>query len=326
MDLITVIIPAYNAEKTIGRAVKSVLNQIGVNLEVLIINDGSTDGTADICADFQSNDNRIKLFSIENHGVSYARNYGLERANGEYIGFVDSDDWIERNMYSILLNTMKKYNAELSVCAFVNKIEGAKHKAESVSIKTGIVEDVEMYGAVYHSKDVGGYLWNKLFKKQLITTKLDERYAQCEDFLFVLHYLQNIRRLAYTNEKLYHYVRQNIIDNYKYTKRSLTLMPAYEDILSVYQDKAEKYVPDIRKHVLKTYLNFRARYKILGDCDKELKTRIQEGIEEYLNSVISDKKISINDKMNILLTYWFPKTMLRLKKRIQYKIKKDGRW
>ena len=114
--LISVVVPAYNAERTIKRCLESILRQTYSNLEVLLINDGSIDSTEDICLKIAENDNRLKVVTIPNGGVSHARNVGIEKATGELITFVDADDYIDADMYQTLNDTMEKYNVPIVHC------------------------------------------------------------------------------------------------------------------------------------------------------------------------------------------------------------------
>ena len=326
MNLISIIIPAYNAEKTIKKAAQSVLDQIDVNLELIIVDDGSNDRTKELCEEIREEDNRVKVFRINNHGVAYARNYGISQSTGEFIGFVDSDDWVEPHMYSVLFNLIKTKKLHLSICNFSNELNGRAVQSNNDGKQSGVIQGTEMYGQVYYSKNIGGYLCNKLFEKKYIKTRIDEKYAQCEDYIFVLNYLKGIDGFAYTNEKLYHYNRRNSFDDFGYNARSLTLIPAYEDVLKIYSEFAPVYMPAIRTHVLKTYLNFYARFKIICDDNTELKKKIQSGIKTYFSIVMKDSQVSFKEKLNIFLTYVFPKSSLRIKKVVLYCRRNKGKW
>ena len=117
MSLISVIVPIYNVEKYLDRCVDSIINQTYKNLEIILVDDGSPDNCLAICDSWAEKDRRIKVIHKENGGVSSARNSALDIASGDYIGFVDSDDWIEPDMYEILIKNAKKYDADISRCA-----------------------------------------------------------------------------------------------------------------------------------------------------------------------------------------------------------------
>ena len=118
--LISIIVPVYNTAVFLENCINSLLNQTYCNLEIILVDDGSTDESLEICQKYEKNHSQIKCIHIDNHGVSYARNIGLSVARGEYIGFVDSDDWIEPNMYSTLYRGMVSNNVQLASCTFFN--------------------------------------------------------------------------------------------------------------------------------------------------------------------------------------------------------------
>ena len=121
---LSIIIPMYNAENTIEMTVQSILNQNYSNFEIIIINDGSTDKSYDICQKIRISENRIRLFNIENNGVAYARNFGVKQAQGKYIIHVDSDDIVSKNGYSSLIKVAESTNADLIIATyFVGKDE-----------------------------------------------------------------------------------------------------------------------------------------------------------------------------------------------------------
>ena len=106
-ELISIIVPIYNVEKYIHKCIESIINQTYKNLEIILVDDGSPDNCGNICEEYAKNDSRIKVIHKENNGLSSARNAGLEICKGDYIGFVDSDDYIELNMYEVLINALK---------------------------------------------------------------------------------------------------------------------------------------------------------------------------------------------------------------------------
>lgn len=333
MEKISIIIPVYNSEKTVSRAIESILGQTYAEIELILVDDGSTDCSGMICDRYAAENANIKVVHVMNGGVSKARNIGLSYAIGKYVGFVDSDDWVEPEMYSVLVGLMEANEAQMVTCEMSNEILGCDI-GDLRNQKVGIVDNgaveiirgMEMYSSVYYRHEIGGYLCNKLFRKQFIVEKLNEEISQCEDFLFVLGYLKHIELFVHIPQKFYHYQRNNEEENYQYSERTLSLLPAYEKILKIYEEKAKKYAADIRKHVLKNYLNFRARYKTIRDNDIGLKQQIDSGIKKYMKIVLKDKHVSIKEKINIVLTYIVPVTMLKAKKKILYRQRNQGKW
>ncbi|MGZ5551627.1 MAG: glycosyltransferase family 2 protein, partial [Nitrososphaeraceae archaeon] len=146
-DKISIIIPVYNGVKYLPKCIDSVLNQTYKNLEIILVDDGSTDESGKICDTYSLKDNRIKVVHKQNGGLSDARNTGLKIATSEYIGFVDSDDFIESDMYEILLKTLYAYDADIVQCASY-KIIDEKINPEHYS---GTVEQFDSYSALEES-------------------------------------------------------------------------------------------------------------------------------------------------------------------------------
>ena len=196
-NLISIIIPVYNVENLLPLTLNSVLNQSYQNLEIILIDDGSTDTSLSICEEYAKKDARIKVFHQENSGVSVARNIGLSFAKGEYIGFVDSDDMIHPDMFAKLLGDMLCFDVDLAICdtAFINvdaieipdRDTDNKCTEKYISIKTSLLD------ILWGDDERKFYcIWDKLFKKSII-----DNYNICfhpslkigEDTLFVISYL-----------------------------------------------------------------------------------------------------------------------------------------
>ena len=164
--LISVIINVYNREKFIGKCIESVINQTYKNLEILIINDGSTDNTLKICESYK--DERIRIITTENLGLSLSRNVGIDNAKGEYLYFIDSDDFVENDVIEYLYNLCKKYNAKFSTCIPLTVFDynfTVNNKNERIDVLTSY----EMLKKVLILEDMSGTTWNKLLKKDLFS-------------------------------------------------------------------------------------------------------------------------------------------------------------
>ena len=122
--MISVIVPVYNVEPYLRKCLDSIVNQTYRDFEILIIDDGSTDGSGRICDEYAEKDSRIKVFHTENRGLSCARNLGLAEAKGEWIGFVDSDDWIEPDMYEVLIRRAEETGADVVECSHYKELDG----------------------------------------------------------------------------------------------------------------------------------------------------------------------------------------------------------
>ena len=166
---ISVIVPVYNTEKYLGECVQSILNQIFTDFELLLIDDGSTDQSGAICDTYALQDKRVKVFHKENGGVSSARNMGLDEARGEWIVFVDSDDWVAPNMYSDMLKQAETTGSDLVMCKKIYMSDGEHY----TTITDTIVENKEQMMSLIISGKTSVSVWSRLVKKQLF---LDKRF------------------------------------------------------------------------------------------------------------------------------------------------------
>ena len=209
--LISVIIPIYKVEDYLPRCIDSIINQSYKNLEIILVDDGSPDNCGKICDDYAKKDSRIRVIHKQNGGVSSARNAALDIARGDYIAFVDSDDYIESDMYAHLYNNLIKYKADVSICGFLsiysNSNKTCERKSDSV---IDIHNGVSALQNVFSGDLYQGYLWNKLFKKSLVDNqRFDTKIKVCEDSLFCTQVFVNAKSVVYDSVQLYNYFRHS---------------------------------------------------------------------------------------------------------------------
>lgn len=205
---LTVVVPAYNAEKTIKRCLDSILSQTYSNLEVLLINDGSKDGTEDICLKIAENDNRLKVITIPNGGVSHARNVGIEKSIGELITFVDADDYIDADMYQTLTDTMEEYDVSIVHCSYKN-VDENEHILSVVGDNGKVIvqDHDEAMSCLVQGKLFAGGLWNKIYKITLFDNiRLDETIKFNEDVLANIYLFDLVDKSVYIDKPFYNYV------------------------------------------------------------------------------------------------------------------------
>jgi len=214
--MVNVIVPVYNCEIYLGKCIDSILKQTYKNIEVIIINDGSNDSSYEIAKRFSKLDKRIKLINQENKGVSVSRNVGLENSTGEYVLFVDADDYIENNMVELLVNASEKYDAQITSSGlFVEEISSDHLKKTLVSIAFNdgdtIVLNNEELRCVFPKKlatTVFHSVFAKLYRLDYIRINsvfFDPKISLGEDYLFNLPLFRKIDKYAYLNRPLYHY-------------------------------------------------------------------------------------------------------------------------
>ena len=204
-NLVSIIVPIYNSEVTIERCIKSIINQTYYNIEIILIDDGSTDNTSLICKKYQAIDERIVYIKKENTGVSNTRNYGLNISKGKYIQFVDSDDYIDKNCTEKMVNSIEKNNADIVICG----INIAKRKKKILnSINANNINSLK--NEIYIFKDLINtgllfYIWNKLYLKNKIINNFDETMTLGEDVIFNLNYLKLVNKVNIIDEGIYNY-------------------------------------------------------------------------------------------------------------------------
>ena len=255
--LVSIIIPVYNVEKYLEKCIASVVNQTYTNLEIILIDDGSPDNCPAICDQWQAKDSRIKVIHQQNGGLSVARNEGLKIATGEFIGFVDSDDWIEPEMYQTLLAAMQKTGADIAICKSLNETEDSQTlvpKPKSPTIKTYPAEKaLEML--LSGKSSIRNAVWNKLFRKHLLENIPFQVGKIYEDMLWTPQIIGSAKTVVTIDLPLYHYLF-----------RSGSLSHDVHNLYHILKDESEMYERRIQ-YVHEHYPNLEdlaiAEYQIL---------------------------------------------------------------
>lgn len=222
-DLISIVVPIYNSELYLSKCIDSIINQTYKNLEIICVNDGSTDSTADILAKYAENDSRIKIITMPNGGISNARNTAHKYVLGQYIMYVDSDDWIELDTCEKALNAAKEFDADVVFWNYVREF-GEISKSQYIYGSKNIVFENDVQIKQLHRKFFGPYneelanpekldsvvtVWGKLYRAELIIDKnisfVSTKRVVAEDLLFNVHFFTNVKKAIYLNDCFYHY-------------------------------------------------------------------------------------------------------------------------
>lgn len=209
--LLSIIVPVYNAEKYIANTINSVLEQQYDNFELLLVDDGSTDNSKMICQKYSGLDSRIRLITKENGGVSSARNEGLNAAKGEYIAFLDSDDYVANDMYYFLVDNIVRSNSDISICGYYYVTE-EEYKTLRNKNNEGINEPVSyIYNPIekYYELNNMPPIWNKVYKRRVVEhMRFNESISYGEDLLFSSMAVLNSECVCYSNKKAYYYIKR----------------------------------------------------------------------------------------------------------------------
>lgn len=300
--MISVIVPVYNVEKYIRNCLDSIINQTYKDLEIILVDDGSTDNSGAICDEYAQKDSRIKVIHKQNGGLSSARNAGLDNATGKYVGFIDSDDFIELDMYEKLLNTLQVTQTDVCMCGCkIVSEQGAILFKNNLPIKIYKIDDI--------LKDVILPLetsaWNKLYKREIIgNARFPEGKIHGEDLIFTLEYLTSEMTFSAIEDYSYYYVKHpSSITTSKFSIKSFDEVYCKDQ---AYNLVAEKF-PHYKENALKWC--FRARMNII----RKLLGSVQ--IEEY-NAEYE------NYKTWVIKNYKLVKCRLSLKERLEFNLLK----
>ncbi len=259
--LVSIVIPVFNAEKTIYNCINDVLNQTFKNFEIVIINDGSTDNSLQICNDFALRDERIKIFSNMNHGVSYSRNYGIKKSQGRYLVFVDSDDRCPNTMLETLL---KFNNGEFVLSNISDYYKNSLHSENDIYAYEGqylLSEFLEKVFVFNNIKHFTGAIYAKLFDLLIIKNNkifFDENLNYAEDFLFIVTYLKFAPKIKIIPITTYHYTI--------YVKNSLTQKNFHNtDVYNFWKQRVYVYkkYEELMSSFCRNYINIEAKTKEL---------------------------------------------------------------
>ena len=202
-DLISVIVPVYNVEKYLRQCLESIINQTYKNLEIILVDDGSTDNSGNICEEYAPKDNRIKVIHKTNSGLSSARNAGLDICTGEYIGFVDSDDWLEPDMYEILHDKMIEDQADIVNCGFYREYK--EHREKFAVLEKCVYSGYDVIEQSYSSPYVCYAVWFKLYRRQCFDKVRFPVGKNYEDLAIFFPTFEKARKVLVIPEALYHY-------------------------------------------------------------------------------------------------------------------------
>ncbi len=310
-EKISVIVPIYNVEPYLEKCIDSILNQTYQNLEIILVDDGSPDKCPAICDEYAKKDARIKVIHKENGGLSSARNAGLDVATGEYIAFVDSDDYLHEKTYEKLLCRLLADNADMALCDiyFVNE-KDEELNINTISLKDSVWREhifwQELYGVNYTACVVA---WNKLYKAEIFQ-KLRYPIGKIHEDEFVIHQIvNNCARISVLNEKLYYYLqRGDSIVGQSYTLQRMDVVEGLLARALYFYHKGEQRLSELcLKRIVGCFL---VAYKRLDFKLKNNQKRFKELRKQFRKCYKIIKKRS-NSK-NFIINEWIFCVSIRL--------------
>lgn len=303
MPKISIIVPVYNCEKYISNCINSILEQSFKDFELILVDDGSSDRSFEICESFAKKDNRVRAIHQPNSGVSRARNRGLDEAKGEYIGFVDGDDCVDKEMYKRLYKNLADNNADISICGIVNyflKKNGITEKVRQSQVDGfWIFSGEQALKEALQSRLYSVNPVNKLFKKKLFDKLRYPEGKISEDAFLIPVVISKAGKVVYDSKPMYYYLRrENSITTSNFSDRDWDVVEAYKNHLNMVSEK----FPNLKK-----VAKFRYLWSYTYVIDKIM---LSENFENYLRDF---KKAFDFIKKNILEIIFNPYFSLKRK-------------
>lgn len=246
MKKISLIIPIFNTQKYLEKCLRSAVSQDYKNIEIICVDDGSTDGSSYILDKYAEKYENIIAIHQKNGGESNARNRGLSVASGDYIGFMDCDDWIESDMYSKLSNVLELYDVDMVASGWVKEFsEQSIMVRNQGQVKTGVIYQDELLRYVYHRDQYQGfaYMWNKLYKREVLYgkddnfLKFDENLKLGGDIYYLAQILMNVENAVYIDEPFYHYrQRMESGSHSQNVEERIDSLVAYDYVIQLFQE------------------------------------------------------------------------------------------
>lgn len=258
MECVSIIVPVYNVEEYLERCIKSILSQTYKNIEILLIDDGSTDSSREICDYYQTVDNRIKVFHKSNGGLSDARNFGIEKSNGDYLTFLDSDDWIDKYYVEKLLLLCQKYDADISICNYLatyNEMDVInRNNAEKILLVTNH-EAMKYFFTKYNTQFT--IACAKLYSKSLFNNIRFPYGKLHEDEFTTYKLLYAAKKIVFTEEQLLFYWQRSdgIMGKKENLKNKIHLVEAFNERLLFFENQGlNKEYNLLVKHIISFFM------------------------------------------------------------------------
>jgi len=282
-DLITVVVPVYNVKNFLEKCVDSIIDQTYKNIEILLIDDGSSDGSESICDEYAINDSRVRSFHKQNGGLADARNYGIDRAQGKYITFVDSDDWIDQDFLELLYNSINDKNAEISVCDFRFCYDGQSIPDRNWINSTSEVLDTESaLNTMIYANKFASHATNKMYLSSLFKDIRFPKGKYYEDLFTIYKIVARAHKVVYINAPKYNYcIRMNSISTSTFSLHHMDYIEASQNIVNFCIDKHPKCQRSAYFNYQRNVMQTIDKYLISRSQSKELESELYNDLDKY---------------------------------------------
>lgn len=304
MYLISIIVPVYNVEDYLCKCIESLINQTLKDIEIILVNDGSTDTSPQICDRYAKKDKRIKVIHKENGGLSDARNTGISVANGKFIAFLDSDDWVNLEMYEKLYSYACVNDADIVQCDFMKVYNEENFSCNNIDTKTELHTGIQALNHLHgnrHGKTV--VVWNKIYKKELFRDIRFPKGRIHEDEFIMYKILHKSNKIIDTNLPMVYYRQRNgSIMNSEFNIKRLDILDAWKERIDFFEDNKLVELKEITESRLCSKL--KSMYSELSKSNIKNKDKILKCIKRYMITDYSKfiKNSYITNKGKVALT------------------------
>lgn len=291
---ISIIVPVYNVENYLTKCLDSLVNQTYQNIEILVVDDGSKDNSGKIIKDYSEKyPDKIKAFTKENGGLSDARNFGIDRATGDYIGFVDSDDYVTETMFEEMILLAEEHKTEIVICN-IQKVDENGLVTQKLTQIPNMPEKIKLEDYFSVFSDISYFACNKLFKKELFNQKRFKKGAHFEDIQLIPQLLLECETIAQTQNFHYQYLERTDSITKTHTEKGLDILKAVQDVENIFGKSQYAH----KRKELKNFQIFEGVYSFLAYLAFVKEEKTFYTMSDKLSVFIRERQIKIQDILN----------------------------
>lgn len=294
LSKISIIVPVYNVENYLAKCLDSLVNQSHKNIEVLVVDDGSKDKSAEIIRSYaQKYPEKIKAFTKQNGGLSDARNYGIDQATGDYIGFVDSDDYVTETMFEEMLFLAEKHQTKMVICN-IQKVNENNQITQKLTQIPNMQEKINLEDHFSVFSDLSYFACNKLFKKELFEQRRFKKGAHFEDIQLIPQLLLECETIAQTQSFHYQYLERTDSITKTHTEKGLDILKAVQDVEKIFSESRYSH----KKKELKNFQIFEGVYSFMAYLAFVKNEEIFYRMSDQMVVFMRERHIKIRDILN----------------------------
>lgn len=316
MNRISIIVPVYNTSEYLEKCLYSLINQTIKNIEIIVVNDGSTDNSLEIINKIAKDDQRIKVYNKKNGGLSSARNYGIEKSTGKYIGFVDSDDYVREDMYEILGKNLENSFADMSICRWYI-VENEIKKECSFKTENKILNSEDAINLLLSHSSFDNFVVTKLYKRELFDNIRFDEGKLLEDLLIMYKLINKARLISLCSEPLYYYVQRNNSITNSLNKK---LDEKCFDAFVIRKKELQKMYPKLNNRINSNYFTANKLYFMISLRSKNRNKKFEKDrikcMRKNIKYVWKDNSIPFRVKISSTLISIFPYLYFVLRRKL----------